>query len=128
MFGRFACSILFWCFCSLVECHFREATREMKCSDVAISMSSKIRTSTGDPYSLLRNVCYRSMIVIDYEALCLCVEETTHELYLKHYETQYFFIFAIFEINHSDIVCYTHKCTDTRQKDPPPGQLPMNFL
>jgi hypothetical protein len=40
----------------MIECHFREATREMKCSDGAICMSSKIRARTGSPSSLLPNV------------------------------------------------------------------------
>ena len=50
------CCLLFVFYCCVIDCHFREATREMKCSDGAICMSSKIRSSTGDPSSLLPNV------------------------------------------------------------------------
>jgi len=37
----------------IIDCHFREATRELKCSDGANCMSYKNRTSTGDSIRFL---------------------------------------------------------------------------
>jgi hypothetical protein len=61
-----------------IECHFREATREMKCSDGAICMSSKIRARTGSPSSLLPNV--HEFLKMLASSMCMgwCVEGTTH--------------------------------------------------
>lgn len=54
-FGVFA-FVSFGLWDSIIECHFLEATREMKCSDGAMFMFPKIRLGTGDLRSLLHDI------------------------------------------------------------------------